>query len=134
MRGETEGTLTWRLRESDPRVTIPRSQWRLEKQWAEAEGRRGPLPLVSLEVAGGLQPGYLYELVYEAHGSLVQGLGLAGIRDLVSFLKHETTDRNPLSVPDEKDAAKRRSTCAVRVWIWRVAERPVPADVSLRRL
>ena len=40
-KGEAEATLTWRLRESDPRVAIPRSQWRLEKRWPEADGERG---------------------------------------------------------------------------------------------
>ena len=28
-RGEAEGILTWRMRESDPRVPIPREQWKL---------------------------------------------------------------------------------------------------------
>ena len=98
-KGEADATLTWRLRESDPRVAIPRSQWRFEKRWPEADGERGQLPLISLEVAGGLRPGYIYELVYEAQGSVVQGTGLAGIRDLVSFLKHERSAANPLAVP-----------------------------------
>ncbi|MFO0818521.1 MAG: alpha/beta hydrolase domain-containing protein [Pirellulales bacterium] len=106
-RGEAEATLTWRQRESDPRVAIPRSQWKLDKQWPEADGERGQLPLISLEVAGGLQPGYIYELIYEARGSIVQGLGLAGIRDLVSFLKHDATDRNPLAISKEGRESRR---------------------------
>src|SRR5438105_2946629 len=30
-RGETEGVLTWRMREADARVPIPRGQWSLER-------------------------------------------------------------------------------------------------------
>lgn len=109
-RGAAEGQLTWRLREQDPRVSIPRSQWRLLRDWPEADGERGQLPLLQLEVAGGLQPGYIYELVYEAQGSLVQGVGLAGIRDLVSFLKHDTSAGNPLAVVEDAAESRRRST------------------------
>lgn len=56
--------------------------------------------MVELALAGGFQPGYIYELVYEAQGPVVQGLGLAGIRDLVSFLKHDHSQRNPLRSAD----------------------------------
>jgi hypothetical protein len=104
--GERDGVLTWRLRERDERVAIPRSQWRLEKSWIEASGERGQLPQIDLIVAGGLKPGYIYELVYEAHGPIVQGLGLAGIRDLVSFLKHDRSERNPLLGPEGSSAVR----------------------------
>lgn len=104
-RGEREAVLTWRAREKDARVVIPRKQWRLEKRWIEDNGERGQLPLIELVVAGGLQPGYIYELVYEAQGSIVQGLGLAGIRDLLSFLKHEASEKNPLFVGESKKSA-----------------------------
>jgi hypothetical protein len=105
-RGERDGLLTWRLREKDERVVIPRSQWRLEKSWVEADGERGQLPHIDLVVAGGLQPGWIYELGYEAQGPIVQGLGLAGIRDLVSCLKYDRSDRNPLRPPNGDPAAK----------------------------
>jgi len=93
-------TLTWRLREKDARVAIPREQWNLMESFVEADGQRGQLPLVELVLAGGFEPGYIYELVYEAEGPVVQGLGLAGIRDLVSCLKHDRTECNPLRLPD----------------------------------
>lgn len=95
-RGQAEATLTWRQRETDPRVAIPRSQFRLETTWIEADGQRGSLPKIEVAVSGGLRPGYIYELIYEAQGPIVQGLGLAGIRDLVSFLKYDNSDGNPL--------------------------------------
>jgi hypothetical protein len=99
-RGLREATLTWRLRERDPKVVIPHEQWRLHQEYVEADGRRSALPLIEIEIAGGIQSGYIYELVYEAEGPIVQGLGLAGIRDLISFLKHETTAENPLTHGD----------------------------------
>src|SRR5262245_60154799 len=44
--GEAKGVLTWRLRETDERVPIPREQWKLE---------RVPLPKVKEGVQGTLQ-------------------------------------------------------------------------------
>ena len=38
---------------------------------------------------------------------MVQGCGLAGIRDLVSFCKFDTSDKNPLRLSDGTSAAKR---------------------------
>lgn len=104
-RGEREAVLTWRQREKDPRIVVPRHQWRFEKRQVEVNGERGQLPTIDLVVAGGLQPGYIYEVVYEAQGSIVQGLGLAGIRDLLSFFKHEATEKNPLNVANTKKSA-----------------------------
>ena len=106
-RGEAEATLTWRQREKDPRVLIPRAQWRMEKNWVEVEGRRSTLPQIDLVMAGGVQPGYIYEMIYEAKGPIVQGLGLAGIRDLISCLKYDASERNPLRLPDGRSAMRR---------------------------
>lgn len=105
-RGEKEAVLTWRQREADPRVAIPRDQWHFEKKHVEADGDRGQLPQIDLVVHGGLQPGYIYEVVYEARGPVVQGLGLAGIRDLISCLKNDVTDRNPLRLASGQPAPK----------------------------
>lgn len=104
--GERRATLTWRLREQDERVPIPRAQWRLTRRTVEADGQRGQLPLIEMELAGGFQPGFIYELIYEAEGALVQGAGLAGIRDLVSFLKHDKSEANPLRSADGTSAAR----------------------------
>lgn len=101
-RGEREGVLTWREREKEARVVIPRAQWRLEKRNIEENGERSLLPQIDLIVSGGFRPGYIYELVYEAQGSIVQGLGLAGIRDLISFLKYEASEKNPLRIVESE--------------------------------
>ncbi|MEX1096693.1 MAG: alpha/beta hydrolase domain-containing protein [Planctomycetales bacterium] len=104
-RGLKEATLTWRLNERDPRVPIPRGQWTLHQRHVEDDGRRSALPLIEIEVAGGIRAGYIYELIYEGQRPIVQGLGLAGIRDLVSFLKRDASERNPLRL-GERPAAK----------------------------
>lgn len=100
-------TLTWRLREDDPRVSIPHDQWRLEVREIDSARYKHVLPMVELAVSGSLQPGYIYELIYEARDPVVQGLGLAGIRDLVSFLKHDASEKNPLRLSGERSAAER---------------------------
>lgn len=105
-RGAAEATLSWRLREKDPRVAIPRSQWRFEQRSVDDEGNHGQLPLVELVLSGGFQPGFIYELIYETEGPLVQGLGLAGIRDLISCLKYDRSDRNLWRLADGSPAAK----------------------------
>ncbi len=100
--GEAKGTLTRRLRETDPREEVPRSRWRLVRQPIASvrQGVPGTLPPIRMELEGGFEPGYLYELICECEGPIVQGLGLAGIRDLVSFLRHERGERNPLRRTD----------------------------------
>ena len=105
--GLADATLTWRLREKDPRVPIPRSQWRLLVREVCRDGRRSVLPEVLIEVAGGLQPGYIYELIYEAQDPVVQGVGLAGIRDIVACLRHEKRPDNPLWPADWSHSAVR---------------------------
>jgi hypothetical protein len=100
--GEAKGVLTWRMRETDRRVVIPRSQWSLERLPVPAlkQGVPGTLGQVRLRVAGGFRPGYLYELICEAEGPIVQGLGYAAVRDLVSFLRYDKGARNPLRASD----------------------------------
>ncbi|MGV3723755.1 MAG: alpha/beta hydrolase domain-containing protein, partial [Actinomycetota bacterium] len=105
-RGLKEATLTYRLREKDPRIPLPRSQWRIEVKPVATSVDEPTLPLVELVLDSGFRPGHLYELVYEAEGPLVQGLGLAGIRDLVSFLKYDRSTRNPLRIGEAATAAE----------------------------
>jgi hypothetical protein len=94
--GDKSAKLTMREREADERQPVACDQWKFIVTDIEADGQRGQLPLVEIEVAGGLKPGWIYEVVYEAEGSLVQGVGLAGIRDCVSFLKNDKSEKNPL--------------------------------------
>jgi hypothetical protein len=107
--GEAKGVLTWRVRQTDERVPIPRSQWSLERSPVPTvkQGVAGTLGQVRLRVAGGFRPGYLYELVCEVEGPIVQGLGNVAVRDLVSFLRHDGSGRNPLRTADGRCAISR---------------------------
>jgi hypothetical protein len=98
-KGEKEGVLTWRMRETDARVVIPREQWSLVRIPPEkvAEGVPGTLSQIRLKVSGGFRPGYLYELICECENPIVQGCGFASVRDLVSFLRYDGSDKNPLA-------------------------------------
>src|SRR5439155_1616641 len=108
-KGEAGGVLTYRMRETDERVVIPRAQWSLERvPMAKVEkGVPGTLGQVRCRVAGGFRPGYLYELVCEAEGPIVQGLGFAATRDLISFLRYDDTAKNPLRLSSGKPAIER---------------------------
>ena len=98
--------LTRRERETDPPEPIPRDQWRLEVRYDGLDEGSG---LVELEMTltGGFEPGVIYELIYEARGSVVQGTGFAAMRDLVSFLKYDRSEMNPLRRPDGAPLADR---------------------------
>jgi poly(3-hydroxybutyrate) depolymerase len=102
-KGEKEGTLTWRMRETDERVPIPREQWSLERQPVPPvkQGVPGTLGQIRLRLAGGFRPGYVYELICEAEGPIVQGLGFAAVRDLVSFLRYDDGAKNPFRIEDK---------------------------------
>jgi Alpha/beta hydrolase domain len=74
-------TLTVRDHVDSPRRTIPRAAWRIEDGTAIA-------------MTEGFDPGRLYELVYTSQDPPVAGLGLAAVRDIVSYLKeHEKLGR-----------------------------------------
>ena len=101
-----EATLTRRLRERDAPELIARDRWRLVVTEPAREEGSGLVEL-QVELDGGFEPGVIYELIYEARGSVVQGVGFAAIRDLVSLLKHEKSALNPLRSRDGQPLARR---------------------------
>ena len=101
-----DATLTRRVRETDPRVPIPREQWNIRVR-ATGGGETSGLVKAGVVLDGGFEPGVIYELIYVARGSVVQGTGFAAIRDLVSFLKHDTSEMNPLLRSDRTPIAER---------------------------
>jgi len=93
----SQATLTKRQYRGEGPIEIPRRGWsfaRLEK------GKVIPDPGY-LYIKEGFTPGWLYDLVYTGKDPKVTGLGLAAIRDVVSFFKYEKADRdgsaNPLA-------------------------------------
>ena len=67
----------------------------------EVDGGDVPEPSSShCYLAAGFRPGWIYELIYQARSPKILGLGFAGVRDLVDFLRHGPKDsagnENPL--------------------------------------
>jgi len=86
--GLRDATLTRRLNQADPREPVPREDFSLRvEEVPDSEQVR-----ITLSVAGGLVPGELYELIYEAQDPVLAGAGLAGIRDAIALLRHGTAD------------------------------------------
>ena len=101
--------LTWRLRETDERVVDPARPVVAGAQPIPKveQGVPGTLGQIRLRVAGGFRPGYLYELICEAEGPIVQGLGFAATRDLISFLRYDDTATESAALPSGKPAIER---------------------------
>jgi hypothetical protein len=107
--GEAKGVLTERMKETDERMPIARDRWSLERLPVPKVkvGVQGTLGQIRLRLKGGFRPGYLYELICEAEGPIIQGLGNAAVRDLVSFLRYNGSKGNPLRTPEGKPAISR---------------------------
>jgi hypothetical protein len=94
---QQRATLTVRQREQDPRVPVPSDHWRY-------------LSPTRIEITrpAGFDAGAIYEFIYPARDPIVMGLGLAAMRDFVSFMRHESGDANgrpnPLNL-DSRPAA-----------------------------
>jgi hypothetical protein len=76
-------------------VEIPAPKWKLSDDSAQ------------VEMPEGFQPGLLYEFVYEGGSPVVTGLGLAAVRDIVSYLKHGGGDN--VSLLNEQSRYLKRS-------------------------
>ena len=92
-------TMTMRQHQNDAKVVIPNNQW------AYADCSITPFPGVpnpqKVCLAAGFDTDHIYELTYTAKDPLVMGLGMAALRDVGTFLRHETADAsgnpNPLA-------------------------------------
>ena len=76
--------LTVRDRRDAPRQTIPREQW----QFAREENGKPVPSRAHVYMAQGFDAGKIYEMVYKSQDPVVVGLGLAAVRDFISFLKY----------------------------------------------
>lgn len=82
-----DAMLTMRRDRSQPAQEVPREDWSFA---TVVDDKPVPDP-TSLHVKEGFRPGWLYELVYTARDPRVSGLGLAGLRDAVAFLRYGST-------------------------------------------
>ena len=100
----SEATLTVRDTPDGNRRLIPRDQWRFG---VLVDGTPTFDP-VHVYLPQGFQKGKLYELVYTAMNPRVVGLGLAAVRDAISFFHFEAADdtgfASPLAVDGKPDS------------------------------
>src|SRR5690348_3202722 len=76
--------------ESQP---IARGEWSFDKC---ADGKAKTPTNVDICYPAGFSTNYVYDLIYEARDPMVMGLGFAATRDIVSFLRYDASDGNPL--------------------------------------
>jgi hypothetical protein len=87
---KSQATLTVRLRLDDPPVTVPESGW----EYTSAAGTAIRL----LPAGTPFLQSYVYEFTYTAKNPVVAAVGLAALRDFVSFLRYGTAaEDNPLA-------------------------------------
>ncbi len=89
---DSENILTVRNGRDAPRQTIPREKWRFAR---EQDGDVSP-DSTHIFLEGGFQEGKIYELVYRAKDPAVVGLGLAAIRDVISYAKYDPDSEFPV--------------------------------------
>jgi hypothetical protein len=84
--------LTVRDTPTGNRTTIPRSDWSFAHVVA---GKLTPDPHY-VHLNSGFVPGRIYELVYTAKNPAVAGVGLAAVRDFLSYLKYDPQATAPV--------------------------------------
>ncbi len=84
---KSRARLTFRFRNSEEARVVPDSEWEFVNDRS-----------IRLLPAGTpFAIGTLYQFVYPAENPSVSGIGFAATRDIVSFLRNETSDANPLA-------------------------------------
>ena len=90
--GDPATMLTVRDGPLAPRSTVPRATWRFARE--DSGGRVVDDPR-HVYLAAGFQPGHVYEVVYRATDPVVVGTGMAAVRDMISWLKHDPATLAP---------------------------------------
>ena len=88
----TKNVLTVRDTPEGARQIIPRNQWRFARA---VDGKLLDDPHF-IHLDGGFLPGKIYEVVYEAKSPVVVGVGLAAVRDFLSYLKYDPQATAPV--------------------------------------
>ncbi len=96
--GLANAVLTRRPYQGDTREEIARGDYSIEVQAEDGSNQSR----VTVHLDGGFEPGYIYELIYEAKDPVLAGAGMAGIRDLVSLIRYggdNESELEPLDLP-----------------------------------
>jgi hypothetical protein len=94
-----DATLTMRPRRSQPGVPVPPEEW----AFARFENGKAVPDAKNLYLKEGFRPGWLYDLVYTATSPRVTGLGLAAVRDVVSYFRYSAKGTDGTVNPLEGD-------------------------------
>jgi hypothetical protein len=86
--GALDATLSERDRPEGERRPISRAAWSFVAPGEDA-------PAIEITLDGGFKPGQIYELTYTARDPMVVAAGMAGIRDLMSYLRHKPLAGTP---------------------------------------
>ncbi len=101
--GDRSTRLTVRDTATGPRSVIPLSQW----QFARDENGKPVADSTRVFMRAGFEPGRIYEVVYRAQDPVLVGLGAAGIRDFLSFLKYGVPTGAIIPLGDQRRHVKR---------------------------
>ena len=94
---DAPATLNVRENDEDARATPVGLTWRYLDEWrVEVTKPKEHTP----------SAGAIYEFIYTAKDPIVYGLGLASMRDLVSFLRYDTSSNNPLASDGQPSVKK----------------------------
>lgn len=88
-----EASLSRRPGPDAPAELIPREEWSFARC---PDGVEATPSATDVCLPAGFSPDFIYELIYEAQDPMVMGIGFAATRDLVAFLRYDTTPANPL--------------------------------------
>ena len=75
-----------------PRRVIPRKLWRFAREDSSGAVVEDPR---SVYMGAGFESGKIYEVIYRAKDPVVAGAGLAAVRDMISYLKYDSTSIAP---------------------------------------
>jgi len=75
-----------------PRRVIARRLWRFAREDSSGAVVQDPR---SVYMSAGFEAGKIYEVVYRAKDPVVVGTGLAAVRDMISYLKYDSTSIAP---------------------------------------
>jgi hypothetical protein len=90
--------LTKRKRVNDPKRLVPNRDWAFATTSPENPFLGTP-DSTKVSLRDGFDSDHLYELVYTGKNPKVMGVGLAAVRDIVSFFRHEAQDDSGVQNP-----------------------------------
>jgi hypothetical protein len=110
---KSQAALTVREKSYGARVPVAASEWEFAACKKNPETGKLDIEPSAKDVCipAGFKPGHIYEFIYAAKNPLVLGLGFAGVRDLISFLRYESKDgagnANPLGPAGDPSGIKK---------------------------